>query len=240
MLGLARLRKIRLAAQSRILDSKSLECGAFLNNVKVKTYLDDEYRPLNEEEIRKVLPLFYRKSKANFDFEDIAKAIAGKKKGSYAYKEDKCEAPYRFNFRMSTSVSGCLIMTQLREIFGEDWEDSISEVYLKGEGKSQEQIVNDVWHVLFSFDDDDKLRKWAKINLQLNDEQAKDFAGIKIKQGYAALSLNVIDKILPYLRGGYRYDEAIFIANLPKVVPQEMWQNDETQGYYEKHLLFAR
>ena len=209
---------------------------SFLNNVKVKTYLDDEYRPLNEEEIRKVLPLFYRKSKANFDFEDIAKAIAGKKKGSYAYKEDKCEAPYRFNFRMSTSVSGCLVMAQLREIFGEDWEDSISEVYLKGEGKSQEQIVNDVWHVLFSFDDDDKLRKWAKINLQLNDEQAKDFAGIKIKQGYAALSLNVIDKILPYLRGGYRYDEAVFIANLPKVVPQEMWQNDETRKAIMKNI----
>ena len=209
---------------------------SFLNNVKVKTYLDDEYRPLNEEEIRKVLPLFYRKSKANFDFEDIAKAIAGKKKGSYAYKEDKCKAPYRFNFRMSTSVSGCPVTARLREIFGNDWEDSISEVYLKGEDKSQEQIVNDVWHVLFSFDDDDKLRKWAKINLQLNDEQAKDFAGIKIKQGYAALSLNVIDKILPYLRGGYRYDEAIFIANLPKVVPQEMWQNDETRKTIMKNI----
>ena len=207
---------------------------SFLNNVKVKTYLDDEYRPLNEEEIAKALPRFYLKS--NFDFEDIAKAIAGKKRGSYAYKDDQCDAPYRFNFRMSTSVSGCPVTARLREIFGNEWKNSICEVYLKGEGKSQEQIVNDVWHVLFSFDDDYKLRKWAKINLQLNDEQAKDFAGIKIKQGYAALSLNVIDKILPYLRGGYRYDEAVFIANLPKVVPQEMWQNDETRKAIMKNI----
>lgn len=196
---------------------------SFLNNVKVKTYLDDEYRPLNEEEIRKVLPLFYRKSKANFDFEDIAKAIAGKKKGSYAYKEDKCEAPYRFNFRMSTSVSGCLVMAQLREIFGEDWEDSISEVYLKGEDKSQEQIVNDVWHALYFFDDNEKLHTWARINLQLNDDEANKFVKIKIPQDYGSLSLCAINKILSWLRIGYRYDEAVFLANLPKVVSANVW-----------------
>lgn len=151
---------------------------SFLNNVKVKTYLDDLYRPLNEDEVAKALPMFYRKSKPTFDFEDIAKAIAGKKKGCYAYKEDKCDAPYRFNFRMSTSVSGCPITVQLREIFGEEWEDSIREVYLKGEGKSQEQIVNDVWHALYFFDDNQKLYIWAKTNLQLSDEEAEKFIKI--------------------------------------------------------------
>lgn len=200
----------------------------FINNIKVKTYLNDEYRPLNKEEIREVLPMFYRKSKANFDFEDIAKAVAGKKKGSYAYKEDKCEAPYRFNFRMSTSVSGCQVTAQLREIFGEDWEDSISEVYIKGEGKSQEQIVNDVWHALYFFDDNDKLYIWAKTNLQLSDEEAEKFIKIKMPQDYGSLSLCAINKILPWLRIGYRYDEAVFLANLPKVVSTNVW-NDENR-----------
>lgn len=200
---------------------------SFLNNVKVKTYLDDDYRPLNEEEIAKALPMFYRKSKPNFDFEDIAKAIAGKKRGSYAYKEDKCEAPYRFNFRMSTSVSGCPVTAQLREIFGNEWKSSIHEVYLKGEGKSQEQIVNDVWHTLYFFDDNDKLSAWAKTNLQLNDEEAEKFVKIRTPQDYASLSLCAIDKILPWLRIGYRYDEAVFLANLPWVVATDAWRNEE-------------
>ncbi|MBR2030659.1 MAG: CRISPR-associated protein Csn1 [Alistipes sp.] len=200
---------------------------SFLNNVKVKTYLDDEYRPLNEEEIVKALPMFYRKSKPNFDFEDIAKAIAGKKRESYAYKEDQCDAPYRFNFRMSTSVSGCPVTAQLKEIFSDEWESYICEVYLKGEDKSQEQIVNDVWHALYFFDDNDKLFAWAKTNLQLNDEEADKFVKIRTPQDYASLSLCAINKILPWLRIGYRYDEAVFLANLPEVVSADVLRNKE-------------
>lgn len=200
---------------------------SFLNNVRVKTYLEDEYRPLNGEEIAKVLPLFYRKSKMNFDFEDIAKAVAGKKKGCYAYKEDRCDAPYRFNYRMSTSVSGCPVTAQLRDIFGEDWENSICEVYLKGEHKSQEQIVNDVWHTLVFFDSNERLYEWAKNNLQLNDDEAEKFVKIKVPQDYGSLSLCAINKILPWLRIGYRYDEAVFLANLPEIVAADVWENRE-------------
>lgn len=200
---------------------------SFLNNVKVKTYLDDEYRPLNQEEFAKALPMFYRKSKPNFDFEDVAKAIAGKKNGCYAYKEDRCEAPYRFNFRMSTSVSGCPVTVQLREIFGEEWEDSICEVYLKSESKSREQIVNDVWHALYFFDDNDKLSTWAKVNLQLTDEEVDKFIKIKIPQDYGSLSLCAINRILPWLHIGYRYDEAVFFANLPWVVSADVWCDEE-------------
>ena len=199
----------------------------FINNIKIKTPTDSELRMLNANEVRLIEPLFYRKSKPHFDFEDIAKKLAGGKKDSYAHIADKVDAPYKFNFKMSQNVSGSPITTALFNIFGEDWLSTMSSVYLKGEDKTELQILNDIWHVLFSFDSKEKLNEWAKINLQLNDEQAEAFADIKVKQGYAALSLNAINKILPYLRGGFRYDEAVFIANLPKVVPQEMWQNED-------------
>ena len=202
---------------------------SFLNNVKIKTCLDDLYRPLNEDEIARALPMFYRKSKPNFDFEDIAKAIAGKKKGCYAYKDDRCDAPYRFNFRMITSVSGCPVTAQLIEIFGDDWENTICEVYLKGEGKSQDQIISDVWHTLYFFDDNTKLSAWAKENLQLSDEEAEKFIKIKILQDYGSLSLCAINKILPWLRRGCRYDEAVFLANLPRVVSADIWRNENLQ-----------
>ena len=197
---------------------------SFINNIKVND------RRLSAEEIEKILPQFYRKSKAQFDFEDIAKAIAGKKKGAYAYKDDRCDAPYKFNYRMSQSVSGSPVTGALRGIFGEDWLSEICSLYIKGEGKTEEQILNDIWHVLFSFDDDEKLREWALLNLQLLPEQADAFVKIKMPQDYAALSLSAINKMLPFLRQGYRYDEAVFLANLSSVVPSDVWRDEQQRA----------
>ena len=202
---------------------------SFVNNIRIKTPSDSKLRMLTAEEVQLIEPLFYRKSKEHFDFEDIAKKLSGAKKGNYAHVADKVDAPYKFNFKMSTSVSGSPMTAALRDIFGDDWLSTMSSVYIKGEGKTESQILNDVWHVLFSFDDEDRLREWAKSNLQLNDEQTTKFVNIPVKQGYAALSLNAIGKILPYLRCGYRYDESVFAANMEKVVPAEMWHNDDTR-----------
>ncbi len=149
-----------------------------INNIKIKTSADSELRMLNADEVQLIEPLFYRKSKEHFDFEDIAKKLAGGKKNSYAHIADKVDAPYKFNYKMSQNVSGSPLIAALRNLFGEDWLSTMSSVYLKGEGKTESQILNDVWHVLFSFDDDDKLKEWAKTNLQLNDEQAEAFADI--------------------------------------------------------------
>ena len=193
----------------------------FINNIQVNNY------NLSVEQKETILPLFYRKSKTHFDFEDIAKVIAGKKKGMYAYRDDKVDAPYKFNYRMSHSVSGSPVTGALRGIFGEDWLSEMCSLYIKGAGKTEEQILNDVWHVLFSFDKDYKLREWAITNLQLTPEQADDFVKIKIPQDYASLSLNAINKILPFLRQGYRYDEAVFLANMAAVVPTDIWRDDQ-------------
>lgn len=207
---------------------------AFVNSIKIVTPSDKKYRELSHEEVEKILPLFFRKSKPHFDFEEIAKAIAGKRKGDYAYKNDKLEAPYRFSHPMSTSISGCPVTAQLRGIFGNEWLDAACEQYLRGTGKSKEQIQNDIWHALFSFDSDEKLREWAQTNLQLNNEQADLFVKITIPQNYASLSLCAINKILPYLRRGFRYDEAVFLANLSKVVPTEVWNIESKRSQIEE------
>lgn len=205
---------------------------SFINNIRITTPYDfGASRPLNEEERAAAIRMFMRKSKSKptFDFEDIAKALAGRKR-SYAYEEDAGEAPYRFNYRMSTSVSGCPTTAALADIFGEDWVSGICSLYTRAEGKTKERIVDDVWHVLFSFDDDDRLRQWAAERLQLSEADAEKFAAITPKQGYAALSLNAIDKILPYLRAGRRYDEAVFCANIKAAVPAEVRSDEQLLG----------
>lgn len=201
---------------------------SLLNNIKVQvnTIFEKSERSLTDEEKQKIIPLFKRKSKRTFLFEDIAKKLAGKNNYCY-YKSDE-EKPYKFNYQMDTQVSGSPVNAQLEEIFGEDWLTSACEVYTLAKDKSRFQIMNDVWHALFFFDDEDKLKVFAKSRLQLNDEDAERFSKISIPNDYAALSLKAIRKILPYMRDyGLIYPEAVFLANLVEVLPRYEWSVKE-------------
>lgn len=206
----------------------------FINNIRITSPQDTAPRPLTQEEVEVIRPLFYRKSKPHFEFEEIARKIAGK--GKCACGEERTEAPYRFNFARTTTVSGCPITASLIAVFGSDWLREMCSLYLLGEGKNEEQVLNDVWHALFFFKDEECLRTWALEKLQLTAEQAKAFAAIRLPQDYAALSLNAINKILPYLRLGYRYDEAVFLANLKAVLPKEVYDNEERRHEIEHDI----
>ncbi len=197
---------------------------AFLNNIKVQvnTLYERGERYLTDEEKKTVIPLFKRKSKRTFPFEDIAKKLVGK--NNYCYYKSGEDKPYKFNFQLDTQVSGNPVSAQLEEIFGEDWLSNICEVYTLAKDKSRFQIMNDVWHVLFFYDDEDKLKEFAMNRLQLDEEQAGKFSKISIPNDYAALSLKAIRKILPYMRNyGLIYSEAVFLANLVEVLPQHIW-----------------
>lgn len=198
---------------------------SFINNIKISGPGDKDIRPLNEEELNAIIPLFYRKSKSSFEFEDIAKKIA--RKAKYGHKDDKGTVDFKFNFHMSHPVSGCPVTAALMDLFGNEYKSGIAECYDKAEGKSIDEIVNDVWHVLYSFDRDDLIEGWAYSHLQLSKEDSAKFAKIKLPQGYASLSLCAIKKILPYLKSGMRYDEAVFVGNLQKVLPEEVSRNPE-------------
>lgn len=203
---------------------EDLRMYAFINNIKVQvhTLYEQADRSLTKEEKERIIPLFKRKSKKTFPFEDIAKKLAGK--NNYCYYKDNEDKPYRFNYQMDTQVSGCPVSAQLEEIFGEDWLSSVCEVYTLAKDKSRFQIMNDIWHALFFYDDDEKLKEFAANRLQLDNEQAEKFSKISLPNDYAALSLKAIRKILPYMRDyGLIYSEAVFLANLVEVLPQHIW-----------------
>lgn len=190
----------------------------FLNSIRIKGP-DEDWRPLTENEKNTIIPLFLRKSKTSFDFEDIEKKIAGK--GNYGYKDDPREIPYRFNFREKTGVSGCPVLAGILAFLGEgtdyaNWDSDIASIYLHAANKSLDQIVNDLWHALYSFTDDEKLITWLSSNFQVAKENAEYLASkVRIPSGYASLSLKAINNILPYLKKGLRYDEAVFVAGIP-------------------------
>ena len=210
---------------------------SFINNIKILTPNDDVLRPLSAEERALIMPLFFRKSKKLFDFEDIAKKLAPKKQYGFYKKSSDAEMPYLFNYPMDTSVSGCPVTTALKDIFGDNWIDSLCETYTLAEGKSRLNVVNDIWHVLFFYTDDTKLAEFAKNRLQLNDEEARTFCEISLPGDYASLSLKAICKILPYLRRGLIYSHAVFLGNLCEVMPQYEWDIEEMRNAAIDHII---
>lgn len=173
---------------------------SFIRNIKVQKPEDSELRALSNEEIAKVLPLWFRKSKPNFHFEDIAKTLAGK--GKYCYYKSAEAKPFRFNYYLDSSVAGCPVSAQLKEIFGED--------VLRDRAK-----VDTIWQALDFYTDDLKLREWGIKHFNLTDEQADALVKIRLPQGYASLSLKAMENIVPLMRDhGMIYPNATLIAKL--------------------------
>ncbi|MDF7801560.1 type II CRISPR RNA-guided endonuclease Cas9 [Pontiellaceae bacterium B1224] len=195
-----------------------------LNNVKIKTLDDEDLRPLSEDEKKRIIPLFFRVSKAHFDFRDIAKKLTPRgQEFGYAKGRDT-QAHVLFNYRANESLSGCPFTAKLRNLFGEDLLQGVLKAY-KGKRLSKDGIartggdlLNEVWHVLFSFDDEAKVKAYAVNKLGLDDTAAERFAKINAGQGYGALSLKAIRKILPFMKQGFLYSHAVFFANLDGVL----------------------
>ena len=173
---------------------------SFMRNIKVQTPEDPELRVLTIEEIAKILPLWFRKSKPTFHFEDIAKTLAGK--GKYCYYKSAETKPFRFNYYLDSSVAGCPVSAQLKDIFEEDiFQDRAT--------------IDTIWQALDFFTDDLKLREWGIKHYNLTDEQADKLAQMRLPQGYASLSLKAIENILPLMRDhGLIYPSATLIAKL--------------------------
>lgn len=214
---------------------------SFINNIKIQTPNDSALRPLSAEERELIMPLFFRKSiikKKQFDFEDIAKKLAPKKHYGFYKKSSDAEMPYLFNYPMDTSVSGCPVTAALKDIFGDNWIDSLCETYTLAEDKSRLNVVNDIWHALFFYTDETKLAEFGKNRLQLDDEEAKKFCEISLPSDYASLSLKAICKILPYLRRGLIYSHAVFLGNLCEVMPQYEWNMEEMRNAAIDNIIY--
>ncbi len=182
----------------------------FINSILVKRNVDEtddqEFSELTEIEKNELKDLFFIKS--TFTFKDIKSKLC-----------DKKHKDWEFNYIDETNIAGCPVSTSLKEIFGENWKDV----------KIGNYDIFDIWHVLFDFDDGDKLKEFALLKLYLSEDDAKKFCEIKLEQGYSNLSLKAIRKILPFLREGLLYSYAAFLANVPKIIGKEIFaENKDT------------
>lgn len=229
-------------------DFEEFRAWSFLNNIKYKNNKEDDWQelPLSlKEEIYN--EKFFRKSDPYFSFIEIRNFLEKKN-----YK-------WILNYKDNTNVSGCPVSARLKSILGRDWKNYKKEttekrVIKRKDGSIKEHKIiyrmEDVWHILFSFEDEECAGDFAKEKLNLDDEQIKEFITIwnKLPDSYSMLSLNAIKKIIPFLRKGFIYTEAVLLANMPTVLGKDIWiENEETltnniidlieKNREEKHLL---
>ncbi|MEJ0056759.1 MAG: type II CRISPR RNA-guided endonuclease Cas9 [Bacteroidota bacterium] len=226
-------------------ESRALQ---FINNIKRWDIEKNVFVFLDEKQKGLIWPLFLRKSSPNFEFRDIAKTI----NPNYPRTEGKIEPdPNKrfFNYKGLHPVSGCPTISQLKNVFGENWEEAIYSRYTRKERfeskkqnrrtiKSKDEVITDIWHVLFTFDKKEKLRKFAEENLDCRNDtgKAKKFSDINIRRDYASLSLKAIKNILPYLREGYIFSHAVFLGNMQAVLGKENWSKEENRKLVSERL----
>jgi CRISPR-associated endonuclease Csn1 len=215
-------------------DYEEYRMWAYINTIKIKTPEDETLRFLSADERQKIVSKFYRK-KDNFNFEDIAKELIPKGAAFEFYKSfNSKSAHYLFNYKPKDSVSGCVVSASFKNIFGDDWKTKIFSYQTKnGKDETVHRNVDykDLWHLISVSNNDIYLQEYAKEKLGLDEKRAKSYSKIKLKKDFASLSLNAINKILPYLKEGLLYSHAVFMANIENIVDDKIW-NDSTQRKY--------
>lgn len=200
----------------------------FINTIKIGTRTDQVLRFLSDDEKQKIIPKFFRK-KDNFNFEDLAKELIDKKATFGFYKSSrKDDFDYIFNYKPTDSVPGCPVSASLKSVLGENWKTKrivYSGKNINGENITKEVDYHDLWHLLSVSTSDLYLLEFAKNNLKLDDKNAKAFSKIKLKKDFGNLSLNAINKILPFLKAGLLYSHAVFMANIKNIVDKDIWMD---------------
>lgn len=68
-----------------------------------------------------------------------------------------------------------------------------------------------LWHILYSLDDDALVLKTLVSNFKFTQDQAKALLSVKLEANYCSLSAKALRKIIPHLMDGLEYSEACII-----------------------------
>ena len=181
-------------------DYEEFRALQLINNIRVRTSTDADWEPLDET-LRQALytQKFTNSVREYFKFEEIREFIE-EHLGVDLSKDEQT-----INFKDSTSVSGCPVTVRLRKLF------DVAEIPY-----SQEEI----WHICNTAEDEGWMRNFASVTLRLDEKNTKELMTLwrKMPQGFSNLSLKAIRRILPMLRLGMHYADAVMFAKIPDIV----------------------
>ncbi len=203
----------------------------FINNIKYKENGNFVFLPQNIR--NNLFEEFFLRNNKNVKFKEIRKFLNIKLGNKKTY-----------NYNDNYSVSTMPICKGLIDIFGDSVKSQILnlEDYIIGGNhdrtsnkKAPKIIANkysvfDLWHALFSFDKV-YLKTFAREKLGVKDiekegKKVNPFTELHdtINSSYAKLSVKAISKIIPFLKNGHIYDEAVLLSKMPVIFGVE-WEN---------------
>ena len=208
-------------------DFEEFRALSFINNIKYRLDPTDEWQPLSNEERTELFEKVFTRSKATFKFEDIRKWIEKRYNGITLSYDNRT-----INYRDHTTVAGCPVISRLRKILGDDWRTSTIKTektrinHHTGEVHSVSYNYEDIWHLAYSSDDYEQLAEFAKTQMHLDDKQVGEMTRLwsAIQEDYASLSLKAIRNILPLLREGLLYNEAVALAKIADIIGHDCWE----------------
>ncbi len=199
----------------------------YLNSIKVKERNSDIFVFLSEfpEYYQAALDKFFRVSAKNFKFLDISKGVNALAKKNNLY--------FEFNYNDKYPIVGSPTISRFIEVFdATDWEECkviIKSKYKKRDGKTIDELVDELWHTLFFSGDfvnditSEKVKTFIRDRFELSEEKVEYYEKINLKQGYSSLSKKAIGKILPFLKDKIIYPYAVFFANIDVIIGKEKW-----------------
>ncbi len=212
---------------------------AFINNIQYRRTTEDEWLNLTAEQKLKLYNDKFLQAKPSFKFEAIRKWIEkeiGLLQDYHLSKEKRT-----INYSDRTNVTGCPISGRMKALLGEKWEEykqQSDKIRKNKNGKEHvvSYMMEDIWHVCFSYDDEEAVSEFAK-SLKFDDKQVKQFLNlwIAIPQGYAMLSLKAIRNINRFLvpkrdnplYKGHIYTEAALLGKMPEILGEKQWADNE-------------
>lgn len=207
-------------------DFEFFRAYSFINNIKYRKECGNDWQTLSEELRDALFDEKFMRVGNSFKFEDIRKWIE-KKVGFRLSYEGKT-----INYRDYTNIAGCPVSARLRKIMGDDWRTKVIQTdkfrtnKKTGETHRITYIYEDLWHLAFTYDDQEALEDIAKTSINLDDDGCKNLIRLwlGIVQGYGMLSLKAIRNINPFLKAGYRYSDAVFLAKIPELAGSK-WEH---------------
>jgi len=200
---------------------------SFINNIKYRNNDTNQFEPIPlplKEKLYK--EKFFYKSKRDFAFKEIRKFIqlnGGKDwELNYGTKMDEI------------SVPSCYVTARLKSVFGDNWETyqkQINRTNKKGENETVNYSIEDIWHILFNFEDEENFIEFLTNVIVLEEEQIKELTTLfnAFPVGYANLSLKAINNILPFLREGIIYSESVILAKIPEIIGKKLFEDNKTE-----------
>ncbi len=214
-----------------------------LNRIKIGYGVGSKLDFLNKEQKELIKPLFLQKT--DFEFSKIAEKLSGDKTYCYAMFPEKvffkkADKPIEggvaeivFNFPLDKKFSACPTTSAITKLLGKERykEFPFLNTGYKEEKNKTQISIEDIWHCLFLDDLEKKDRKtirkeFAEKHLELDEKKIEDFQKIKLAKGYGNLSKSALKKIVPHLEEGLGYSDAVFLANIDKVLDRKLSEQE--------------